>query len=136
MTLRDLLTVLEAAEGQVAAGSVVLELLQSIVATLGRGERVTLLEHDEQVSPNVAAAILGMSPPYLLSFMDAGALAFIRVGTHRRIQVSDLLESDERRQAALKFAATARANVTSGEDRDLDEIAPVSPAALADLDSL
>ncbi|MBO3084109.1 helix-turn-helix domain-containing protein [Cellulomonas fengjieae] len=135
-TLRDLRSVLEAAEGRVAADSVVLGLLQNLAVTLGRGGRVTLLEQDEHVSPNVAARMLGMSRPHLLSFMDAGALAFTRVGTHRRIRVCDLLEFDERRLAARKLVATARTNATSIEDRHLDKTVPVSAAALADLDSL
>ena len=131
----DLQTVLEAAKGHVAADSVVLELLEALAAALRRGGDVTLLEQDEQVSPNVAAELLGVSRPHLLSFMDAGALAFSRVGTHRRIRTRDLMEFNERRQDAQQLVVAARSKAALA-DRYLDETLPVSAEALADLDSL
>ncbi len=132
---RDITLVLESATQQLSPTSPVLALLHQVHATLDRGAEVVMLKLDQELTPNQAASILGISRPHLLTFMDAGALAFHRVGTHRRIKLVDLLDFDQRRQAARETLAKVRKHEPTTDTRHLDALAPLSDAALTDLDS-
>ncbi|SDF96111.1 DNA binding domain-containing protein, excisionase family [Cellulosimicrobium cellulans] len=132
----DFDVVLDVAKQQLPTGSAALELLQSITTALGRGAGVALVEQDTHLTPNQAAALIGISRPHLLTFMNAGALAFTRFGSHRRIKVSDLLELNARRQDARTLVSQARANASASEARHLDDAAPLSSDTLTELDSL
>lgn len=77
--------------------------LRELLALLSQGVEVWLVPRQQEVTPQQAAGILGVSRQYLTRVMDAGYLPFRRVGTHRRIAVADLLayqrERTERRSA-------------------------------------
>lgn len=87
-----------------------------------------------QLSPDQAAELIGISGPFLLRFMKAGALKFTGVGTHRRIALSDLLEFNERRLAAGAATAEAVASRATREQAAVEAIAPISDEALTELD--
>lgn len=74
-------------------------LLRRLLTYTERGLATELLAEDSEVTPNEAAKILQMSRPHLLTFMDRGHLPFHRVGTHRRIKMTDLLDFMEKREA-------------------------------------
>ena len=75
-----------------AAAGIVADVLQKI----SEAGRVALLSDDAEVSPEDAAAILGMSRPLVRRRMDAGVLPFRRVGAHRRLLLSDVLDLRQR----------------------------------------
>ena len=66
-------------------------LIESAVGHLLRGERVAVLAEDQELSPNDAAAILGISRPLAVHRMDIGDLPFRYVGKHRRTKLKDVL---------------------------------------------
>lgn len=132
---RDITHVLKSAAQQLSPTSPVLALLHQVHSTLDRGAQVVMLELDQELTPNQAASTIGISRPHLLTFMDTGALAFHRVGTHRRIKLVDLLDFNERRQAARQALAKVRNDKPTTDTRHLDALAPLSDAALTDLDS-
>lgn len=111
-------------------------LLAELSAVMERGAGATLLAQDTELSPDEAAAILLVSRPHLLAFMDAGALAFHRVGTRRRIRSADLLDFDARRKAAGSLVAQAVANTAERSHDDLERAAPITDEALTQLDDL
>jgi hypothetical protein len=98
-----------------AGGERTLELPPEAAALLGtlldhllRGERVAVLAEDRELSPNDAAAILGVSRPLVVHRMDVGDLPFRYVGKHRRAKLKDVLAlkgNMETEQAALKALA-------------------------------
>ena len=55
------------------------------------GERVAVLTEDQELSPNDAASILGVSRPLVVHRMDVGDLPFRYVGKHRRSALRDVL---------------------------------------------
>ncbi len=79
------------------------ELIGEVLEHLARGERIAVLAEDAEVSPNDAAAILGLSRPLVVHRMEAGDLAFRYVGKHRRARLADVLALKEKldRQRAL-----------------------------------
>ena len=66
-------------------------MLTAALDHLYRGERVAILTEDEELSPNDAAEILGISRPLVVHRMDIGELPFRYVGKHRRAKLRDVL---------------------------------------------
>jgi len=66
-------------------------LIESLLGHLSQGERVVVLTEDQELSPNEAASILGVSRPLVVHRMDVGDLPFRYVGKHRRATLRDIL---------------------------------------------
>lgn len=66
-------------------------LIESLLGHLSQGERVAVLTEDQELSPNDAASILGVSRPLVVHRMDVGDLPFRYVGKHRRAALRDVL---------------------------------------------
>lgn len=83
--------------------------LADLLDRLSSADAVTVLADVAEVTPEDAAAILGMSRPLVRRRMDVGLLPFRRVGTHRRIRLADVLALRSReepvRQALDALAA-------------------------------
>lgn len=95
-----------------AAASAVGDLL----ARVAEGAAVAVLAEDAEVSPEDAAAILGVSRPLVRRRMDAGALPFRRVGAHRRLRLADVLEL-RRSEAPVRAALEELAADTEDLER-------------------
>ncbi|MCK1739474.1 DNA-binding protein [Bradyrhizobium sp. 139] len=83
-------------------------LLETALGHLLQGERVAVLAEDQELSPNDAADILGISRPLVVHRMDAGDLPFRYVGKHRRTKLKDVLALKTRieaQQAAMEALA-------------------------------
>ncbi len=86
-----------------------------LLKALGRlmsGKRVALMEEDEELTPNQAAEILGLSRPLVVRRMDGGDLPFHYVGSHRRCLARDVLDLKKRLE---EQDAAMRALVEDGE---------------------
>lgn len=66
-------------------------LLEAALSRLLQGERVAVLTEDQELSPNDAAEILGISRPLVVHRMDVADLPFRYVGKHRRTKLKDVL---------------------------------------------
>jgi hypothetical protein len=83
-------------------------LLESALGHLLQGERVAVLAEDQELSPNDAADILGISRPLVVHRMDIGDLPFRYVGKHRRTKLKDVLALKAKidvQQAAMEALA-------------------------------
>jgi hypothetical protein len=83
-------------------------LVGTLLHHLLRGERVAILAEDQELSPNDAADILGMSRPLVVHRMAVGDLPFRYVGKHRRAKLKDVLALKAKvdaQQAALDALA-------------------------------
>jgi excisionase family DNA binding protein len=66
------------------------------------GKRLILLEVNEEMTPEEAAAFLHVSRPYLVKKLEAGEIPFHWVGSHRRVLVADVIAyKQHRRQRSL-----------------------------------
>jgi excisionase family DNA binding protein len=77
---------------------------RDVLAKLVDAERVAVLREDDELSPEQAAAILGISRPLVVRRMDSGRLPFRYVGAHRRCRLSDVLKlqkAEQRQRAAI-----------------------------------
>ena len=95
---------LSSGESRLALTPELTTLLRDILTMIGNGESITVLSHDEELSTQQAADLLGVSRPYLIEkVLDAQLLAHRKVGKHRRIRLSDLL-AYQRQDQELKRA--------------------------------
>lgn len=66
-------------------------LIETMLDRLYRGDRIALLAEEQEVTPNEAASILGLSRPLVVHRMEVGDLPFRYVGKHRRALLRDVL---------------------------------------------
>jgi excisionase family DNA binding protein len=86
-----------------------LTLLFEILSNMAQGKSITLIPSDTEVSTQQAADMLKVSRPHLVKLLEEGAIPFKKVGTHRRIELKDLITYErkfkENRNEKLDFLA-------------------------------
>lgn len=85
-------------------------LISTLLDHLYRGERVAVLSEDQEITPNEASAILGISRPLVVHRMDVGDLPFRLVGKHRRTRLKDVLGLKDRLDAQRAAQAALAAD--------------------------
>ncbi len=80
------------------------ELLVTVVGHLRAGNGVSIIPVHAELTTVEAAEILGVSRPHLIKQLEAGAIAFRKVGSHRRVRLADLLAYRDRQDAEARAA--------------------------------
>jgi excisionase family DNA binding protein len=82
------------------------DLLLQALAQAAAGKKVSLIDEDEMISPEKAAVLLQVSRPFLVKQLEAGAIPFHWVGSHRRLRLADVItyrqQRTEKSYAALR----------------------------------
>lgn len=82
------------------------DLIFRILETMGEGVPISVIPHQAELTTQQAADYLNVSRPFLVQQIEADKLAYRKVGSHRRIKFSDLVEfennSKVKQSAAMK----------------------------------
>jgi excisionase family DNA binding protein len=82
------------------------EMIVDFLLAMAERKPVSVLPHTAELTTQQAADFLNVSRPHLVGLVEKGEVAFRKVGTHRRIRVSDLFafkkKSEETGRSAIR----------------------------------
>jgi excisionase family DNA binding protein len=90
-------------------------LIVAFLQSIAEGKAVSVIPYAAEFTTNQAADFLNVSRPFLIGLLEKDEIPYRKVGSHRRILMSDLLaykeKSDIRRRAAIgEMVAHAQKN--------------------------
>ncbi|MDG3008307.1 excisionase family DNA-binding protein [Paludisphaera mucosa] len=95
-----------------------LRLLVRVLAELGRGNAITLTPLRAELTTQQAADLLNVSRPHLVKLLDEGAMPSTKVGSHRRVLLTNLMAYREewhaKRHATLDELAALSQDLEMG----------------------
>jgi len=92
------------------------QFLHSILSNMAEGKSVVLLPTDAELSTQEAAELLKVSRPHIVKLLEQQKIPYRKVGSHRRIQLKDLLKYEE----AVKKDRRSFLNELTKEAQDLE----------------
>lgn len=84
-----------------------LHALEQLVHYLEHNQAVMVVPVDKELTSQQAADLLNVSRPYIIKLLEEGTIPFVKTGTHRRVQLGDLLRYKQERDAQRREALAA-----------------------------
>ncbi len=97
---------------QITITGTMLAFMVKLFDAVSRGEPVTLLPQEAELSTQEAATLLNVSRPYLVKLLDHGRIPSRKVGVYRRVKAQDVMryqEEERKRQEQLLDALAKEA---------------------------
>lgn len=88
-------------------------LFDDILGQLSKGNMVSVMSEQREISTQQAADLLNVSRPYIVGLLDGGQIPFRKVGTHRRVYTKDVITyknaiDSQRERTLTKLAKQAQ----------------------------
>lgn len=74
-------------------------LLCKVIYAIASGHAVSIVPQKQELTTQQAADFLNVSRPYLIKLLEQNEIPFIKVGTHRRVYLEDLVIYKKKRDA-------------------------------------
>ena len=71
-------------------------LLKEVLLNMAEGNSIALFPTNSEISTQEAANILNISRPHFVKLLETGEIPFIKIGTHRRVQLKDVVYYENR----------------------------------------
>ena len=94
-------------------------ILRRVAEAMQQGLAVQITPRAHTLTTQQAADLLGISRPTLVKLLDRGSVPFERIGTHRRLQLADVLAYREKRRQRQYDALAATASSVDDEELDV-----------------
>jgi excisionase family DNA binding protein len=101
---------------QVEIPAEVHQVLHQVVEAMRHGLAVTVVPQTMVLTTQQAADLLGVSRPTLIKLLNDDQIPYERIGTHRRIQLRDLLTYRDQHRAAQYAALEATSSPIDDEE--------------------
>jgi excisionase family DNA binding protein len=96
---RDLPRLVGSDGEEMALPDPIYQLFCGLIPIIKRGQPFFVFPVEQSLTTQEAADLLGMSRPYLKTLLDRGEIPYYRVGSHRRVKLTDLMDYREHREA-------------------------------------
>jgi excisionase family DNA binding protein len=74
----------------------VLQLLLDVLAEMAKGNAISVMPMNQEISTQEAASLLNVSRPFLVGLLEKNEIPFRKVGAHRRVYLKDVMDYKER----------------------------------------
>lgn len=93
----------------------VLQLLLDVLSEVSQGNAVSLIPHHQEISTQEAASLLNVSRPFLVGLLEKGDMPFRKVGSHRRVLLTDVFAYKEKTEKQRNQALDELASLSQDE---------------------
>jgi excisionase family DNA binding protein len=80
----------------------VLQTLLDVLSEMSKGNAISLIPQHRELSTQEAANLLNVSRPFLVDLLEKREIPFRKVGSHRRVLLSDVMEYKEKTEKERK----------------------------------
>lgn len=101
---------------RIAIPAQIYEVLRQVVTAMSHGQAVTVAPHNQRLTTQEAADLLGVSRPTLVKMLNDGIIPFDQPGRHRRVLLRDVLAYQQRRRTEQQAALDELIEVSEQED--------------------
>lgn len=94
----------------------VMQVLLDVLAEMSKGNAISLIPRHQEISTQEAADLLNVSRPFLVGLLEKGDIPFRKVGSHRRVLLTDVLTYKERTEQQRYHALEELADLSQRQN--------------------